>query len=107
MIAVILFFITAFILVPRFFTERKGLSFIGWSVVILTLAIGAGFLLDRLLLNLYNLPTGPNEISDKMLQYPRRIVYKAPVIPGILMIYSLGILYGISRDWLLKSWRQS
>lgn len=105
--ALLIFFTVAFTLVPRFLVRRKLTHFILWSVAILISVVVCEYMFDRLLLKLFHLPSGPNEISDKMMQYPRRIVFKAPIIPGNLLIYTLGLLYGISRDWILKTRRQS
>jgi two-component system LytT family sensor kinase len=54
------------------------------------------------LLRLFNLPTGPGEISDKMITYYRRKSFDFPIVPVNLVVYTLGFLYGLSRDWIRK-----
>lgn len=65
------------------------------------------FQLDQIILRLFNLPTGPDEISDKMMTFYRRKSYDFPILPVNLVIYTLGILYGLSRDWIRKYRQES
>ena len=102
-----IFFIVAFLLIPRTIVRRKPWPFILGSVVLLTMVSAAEYGLDRLILELFNLPTGAHEVSDKMMQSARRIIYHSSIIPGNLMVYVLGCLYGLSRDWIFKTRRQS
>jgi two-component system LytT family sensor kinase len=106
-VSVCIFFTVAFFLVPRYLIRWKAWPFILGSIFILA-GISAGeYGLDRVILKLFNLPSGPNEISDTMMQYARRNIYHSPIVPGNLMVYMLGCLYGLSRDWIFKSRKQS
>jgi sensor histidine kinase YesM len=107
LVSLIIFFTVSFMLVPRYLARRKIWPFAIGSAILLIGVTSIEYGLDRLLLQLYHLPTGPNEISDKMMQYARRTVYPNPILLGNLLIYVLGLLYGLSRDWVIKTRRQS
>ncbi|NQV15330.1 histidine kinase [bacterium] len=64
------------------------------------------YLLDHLSLILFNLPTEPGLYSDKMLDYPQRVILPLSVIPGTLLVLGFSALSGVSFDWFKKSRRQ-
>jgi two-component sensor histidine kinase len=103
--SLILFFSVVFFLIPRFLEKRRIFPFVVLSVVLIALLSLLEFGLDQVILRLFNLPTGPNEISDKMITFYRRKAYDLPILPVNLVVYILGILYGISRDWI-RNYRQ-
>ena len=102
-----IFFIVTFLLIPRYIVRRKIGPFVLGSVIVLAVVSTVEYGLDRLILELFNLPTGPLEVSDKMMESARRNVYHSSIIPGNLMIYVLGCLYGLSRDWIFKTRKQN
>jgi len=53
---------------------------------------------DALTLSVFNLPTGPGEISDKMLLYTRRETLNLSILWGNLLVLSGGVFYGLIRD---------
>lgn len=105
--ALVLFFSVVFILVPKYLEKSRMLPFIALSVVIIVFLSLLEYQLHRVILHLFNLPTGPDEISDKMMTFYRRKSYDFPILPINIAIYILGILYGISRDWIRKYRQES
>jgi LytS/YehU family sensor histidine kinase len=87
--------------------KHRIFPFIALSVVLIALLSILEIQLDQVILRLFNLPTGPDEISDKMMTFYRRKSYDFPILPVNLVIYTLGILYGLSRDWLMKYRQES
>ena len=53
---------------------------------------------DRLVLVAFNLPTGPGEVSDKILAYPQHEMLNLTIIQGNLAALIAGIFYGLIRD---------
>jgi two-component system LytT family sensor kinase len=103
LIALIVFMTAAFYLVPAQLEKRRFLRFAALSLVGIALISLLHHQLHLVVLRLFNLPTGPEEISDKMITYYRRKSYDFPILPANLVIYTLGVLYGMSRDWIRKS----
>ncbi|MFC2168203.1 sensor histidine kinase [Acidobacteriota bacterium] len=100
--SLILFLSVVFYLIPNFLEKRRIVPFIVTSFLMIGFLSFLEFQLDLVVLHLFNLPTGPDEISDKMMMFYRRKSYDFPIIPYNLVIYILGILYGLSRDWIRK-----
>lgn len=105
--ALILFMSVVFFLVPKYLENHRILHFAAASMVLIALLSLVEFQLDRVLLHLFNLPTGPHEISDKMITYFRRKSYDFPVLPVNLAVFVLGTLYGLSRAWIVRSRQES
>jgi two-component system LytT family sensor kinase len=101
-ISLILFMSVVFFLIPKYLEKRRLLPFIAISLSLIAILSLLEFQLDQVILRVFNLPTGPDEISDKMMMFHRRKSYDFPILPVNLAIYTLGILYGISRDWIRK-----
>ena len=99
-ISLILFLSVVFILIPRYLEKRRIFPFIAVSLVLIGVLSLLEFQLDQVILRLFNLPTGPDEISDKMVTFYRRKSYDFPILLVNLVVYTLGILYGLSRDWI-------
>ncbi|UCE40255.1 MAG: histidine kinase [Candidatus Aminicenantes bacterium] len=97
-----LFLSVVFILIPKYLEKRRIFPFIAVSLAMIGVLSLLEFQLDQIILRLFNLPSGPDEISDKMFTFYRRKSYDFPIIPVNLVIYTLGILYGLSRDWIRK-----
>ena len=97
-----LFLVVVFFLIPKYLEKRRIVPFVAASLVLIGALSLMQFQLDQVILRLFNLPTGPDEISDKMVTYYRRKSYDFPIIPVNLVVYTLGILYGLSRDWIRK-----
>jgi sensor histidine kinase YesM len=102
-----LFMVVAFFLIPKFLEKHRIFPFVVISVVSIGLLSLVEFQLDQIILRLFNLPTGPDEISDKMVTFYRRKSFDFPILPTNLVIYTLGVLYGISRDWIRKTRQES
>lgn len=102
-----LFLSVVFYLIPRFLEKRRIFPYVVLSLVLIALLSLLEFGLDQLILHLFNLPTGPEEISDKMITFYRRKSYDFPILPVNLVVYTLGLLYGLSRDRLLKYRQES
>ena len=101
--ALAVFMAAAFYLVPSYVDKRRLLHFAAFSIIGIAVLSLLHHQLHLIILRLFNLPTGPNEISDKMITYYRRKSYDFPILPVNLVIYTLGVLYGMSRDWIRKS----
>ena len=101
-VSLIIFMFAAFYITPSYLEKRKMFPFLIFSVVLIAVVSVLEYQLDQVLLRLFNLPTGPNEISDKMITYYRRKSFDFPIIPVNLVVYTLGILYGLSREWVRK-----
>lgn len=106
-ISVVIFFTVAFWLIPGQLLKTRYLIFTFGSIFLLSILSVIEYGLDRAVLHVFNLPTTPYEISDKMLNYPRRNLYYSPIIPSNILIYLLAFLYGLSKDWISKSRRQN
>lgn len=100
--SLILFMSVVFFLIPTYLEKRRIFPFIVTSLLLIGLLSILEHQADQVILRLFNLPTGPDEISDKMMMFYRRKSYDFPIIPYNLVIYTLGILYGLSRDWIRK-----
>ena len=105
--SLVIFYTVAFSLIPRHLLRRKSVNFVLGSIIVVILACSLEYGLDRIVLKVFNLPTNPSEISDKMMQYPTRNIYYSTIVPGNLMVYILALLYGLSRDWIEKSRRHN
>jgi two-component system LytT family sensor kinase len=101
-ISLILFMSAVFFLIPKFLEKRRIIAFIAVSLVLVALLSLLEYQLYQVVLRLFNLPTGPDEISDKIITFYRRKSYDFPILPVNLVIFTLGILYGFSRDWIRK-----
>ena len=101
-VSLIIFMFAVFYITPSYLEKRKIFPFLIFSVVLIAVMSVLEHQLDQVLLRLFNLPTGPNEISDKMIMYYRRKSYDFPILPVDLVVYTLGILYGLSREWVRK-----
>lgn len=91
----------SFVYVGRFLSKKRIAAFAAAGALTALAATAVVYASDRALLELYNLPTGPHEISDKMMAYPMRETLSAAVPPITLLALGLGLLYGLSRDWVL------
>jgi sensor histidine kinase YesM len=105
--SLVLFLTVVFVLIPNYFEKRKIFPFIAISVILIGVLSLLEFQLDQIILRLFNLPTGPEEISDKMMTYHRRKAFDFPILPVNLVVFTLGIMYGLSRDWIRKSRQES
>lgn len=105
--ALAVFMAAAFYLVPGCVEKQRFLQFAAFSLAGIVALSLLHHQIHLVILRLFNLPTGPNEVSDKMITYYRRKSYDFPILPVNLVIFTLGILYGMSRDWIRKSRRES
>jgi hypothetical protein len=101
-ISLTLFLSVVFFLIPRYLEKRRIFPFIAVSVLLIGVLSLLELQLDQVILRLFNLPTGPDEISDKMVTFYRRKSYDFPILPVNLVVFTLGTLYGLSRDWIRK-----
>ncbi len=101
-ISLIIFMSAAFFLIPTYLEKRRIFSFVAISLAVIAFLSLLEYQIDQFILRLFNLPTGPDEISDKMMTFYRRKSYDLPILPVNLVVYTLGILYGLSRDWIRK-----
>jgi two-component system LytT family sensor kinase len=106
-LSLIIFMSAAFFLIPTYLEKRRFFLFVAISLAVIAGASLLKYQLDQVVLRFFNLPTGPNEISDKMMTFYRRKSFDFPILPANLVIYTLGILYGLSRDWIRKSRSES
>ncbi|MBN1272737.1 MAG: histidine kinase [Candidatus Aminicenantes bacterium] len=100
--SLIIFISVAFYLTPSYLEKRRIFPFMVLTVVLIAVLSLLESQLDHIILKMFNLPTGPHEISDKMITYYRRKSYDFPIVPVNVAVYALGILYGLSRDWVRK-----
>jgi len=89
-------------LIPSTINDKRILRFIVISFLLITILSVCEYFYDYLVLRAFNLPTTPDEVSDKFISYYNKKTYDLTVIPGNLIIYILAILYGLSKDWYLK-----
>ncbi len=106
-LALVLFMSAAFFLIPTYLEKRRFFLFIVVSLAVIAGVSLLKYQLDQVILRLFNLPRGPNEISDKMMTFYRRKSFDFPILPVNLVVYTLGVLYGFSRDWIRKSRSES
>lgn len=106
-ISLLIFFSVGFYLVPNILLKKKMTTFILLSIILVGMVSFLEYQLDHVILKMFNLPTDPNAISDKMLSYYRRKSYDFPIIPVNMIITILALLYGLSRDWINKSRTES
>lgn len=104
--SLLIFFTVAFYLIPELLERRRIFPFALLSLGLIAAVSLLEYQLDQVILRLFNLPTGPNEISDKMLTFYRRKAFDFPIIPVNIVILTLGTLYGLSRDWIRKYRRE-
>ncbi len=105
-LALVLYLFSAFYLVPEFLVNRKYMHFILLILLSITSVLVIKRGLDYQVLRLFNLPTVPDIVSDKMLAYPNQhkiSLYELPVFVGACIS---GIIYGICRDWIKKTRNQ-
>lgn len=107
LVSLVIFFSVVYRLIPEMLLKKRHLTFLLTAAFILALVSAVEYGLDRIVLESFNLPTGPDEISDKMMEFPQRNIYYSTIIPGNLMVFVLAFLFGLSRDWIYKSRRQS
>lgn len=82
------------------------IRFVILSLLIVSIISIAEYGFDYLVKIVFNLPVESNEFSDKMLDHPYRKSFELMVIPGNILVYIIGFLYGLSRDWFDKSKKQ-
>ena len=91
----------------RFFPARleikPTLRFLSGSLGLLVAVSLAEWGLRFFIQWLFNLPLGPDTFSDKELAFPVHESLSPAIIPRNLLICGVGLLYGIGRDWVLKS----
>jgi two-component system, LytTR family, sensor kinase len=102
LISLLIFLPICYYLIPTVLNREEVSRFLVLSVVLLIAASGLEFLLDRLVVLMFNLPTGEHEISDKALNYREILEIESSIIPGNLILFGISILYGLSRDWVLN-----
>jgi len=97
------FFAVAFRFFPSRLETRRVLFFFAASLA----AVGIASLLEeglRLAVKwLFNLPFGPDVFSDKQLAFPAHDSLDPAVLPHNAVAAACGLVYGIGRDWLVKS----
>ena len=76
--ALAVFMAAAFYLVPSYVDKRRLLHFAAFSIIGIAVLSLLHHQLHLIILRLFNLPTGPHEISDKMITYYRRKSYDFP-----------------------------
>ncbi len=98
----LLFGFMSYHLVPEVLDRGRVRRFILLSFALLIVLSGFEYLLDRALILLFNLPASPNEFSDKMLTYRDVKTIHSTIVPGNEIVYAISLLYGLSRDWIVK-----
>ena len=106
LVSVVLIAALSLWLIPGYLHRFQFLKLTLWILFLVAGVSAFEWLCDQIIQELYNLPRGPDEISDKMLQYRRRLNYRFTVLPGNLLVTGLGVLYGLSRDWVNGQRRQ-
>ncbi|MBN2414651.1 histidine kinase [bacterium] len=107
LVSLVIFFTVVFRLIPRQLLRARYASFALGSLLLVGSVCAVEYGLDQGILRLFNLPSGPWEISDKLLSNPRRNLYYSTIVPGNTMVYLLALLYGVARDWIAKARRES
>ena len=75
LVALVVFMTAAFYLVPAHLEKRRFLHFAAFSLLGIALISLLHHQLHLVVLRLFNLPIGPDEISDKMISFYRRKSY--------------------------------
>ena len=88
---------TACHLIPRVGYKKRTYSFILQSFALIAVLSIVKQWLDHEVLLMWNLPTTPDVISDKMLTYFHRKTVTLPTIPVHLGMYLAGCVYGLVR----------
>lgn len=107
LVSLIIFLTVVFRLIPRQLLRARYASFALGSLLLVGSVCAVEYGLDQVILRVFNLPTGPWQISDKLLNNPRRDLYYSTIIPGNTMVYVLALLYGVARDWIAKARREN
>jgi len=85
-------------LIPHKLDRQTVFKLVLWFGGILLVASAAEYGWDALMLRVFNLPTAPGEVSDKMLLTTSRETLKLTVFAGNLGILVAGIFYGLARE---------
>jgi sensor histidine kinase YesM len=88
--------------IPRVLESRMLARLVLGVVGLLVLVSFLETALDYMTLLAFNLPTAPDQVSDKMLAFPNRELVRFTVWPGNGLIILLSILYGLSRDRVVQ-----
>jgi len=102
LVTLALFIPITYRLIPDILDQGNILKF---SVITLSLFISLcliELLLDWLVIITFNLPTGENQVSDKALQFREVRKISSSILPGNLILLGISVLFGLSRDWVLK-----
>lgn len=103
----LLFTFMCYHLVPDVLDKGRVQRFILLSFALLVAVSGIEYLFDWAVLYLFNLPTRPDEFSDKMLAYRNVKTVHSSILPGNEIVYGISLLYGLSRDWIIKYQQRS
>ncbi|MDH4270554.1 MAG: histidine kinase, partial [Candidatus Aminicenantes bacterium] len=97
------FFAVAFHFFPSRLESRRVLFFIAASLAAVGIASLLEEGLDLAVKWLFNLPFGPDAFSDKQLANPAHDSLNPAILPRNAVAAAGGLVYGIGRDWLVKS----
>jgi len=97
------FFVVAFYAFPsRLELRRIALFGAAWLAAVAAASL-AEIGLQLVVKWLFNLPIGPMALSDKQLAYPLHARISPAVFPRNSLVGGIAFLYGLGRDWLIKS----
>lgn len=95
----------AYRLIPESLSQGRIGSFFLQTVGLFAVVCAVEWLVDKAVIQLFNLPTGPDEYSVYLpdLYHAREI--HSSILPGNLILLGIGFFYGLSRDWI-RTFRQ-
>ena len=96
-------FVVAFYAFPARLELRRILLFGAASFAAVAAASLAEAALGQAVKWLFNLPFGPGAFSDKQLAFPAHGRLSPAVWPRNALVAGLALVYGVGRDWVIKS----
>ncbi|MBC8375366.1 MAG: histidine kinase [FCB group bacterium] len=98
LISIVLVMLVARILIPKRLNIKSLLQVAGLFLGLLLVSSGLEWAWDQMTLRVFNLPTAPGEVSDKMLLTSRKEILNLTILSGNVLVMVGGIFYGLMRE---------
>jgi len=98
LLSAVLVMLVARTLIPRRLNLVTLLQVAGMFLGVLLVGSGMEWVWDHLTLRVFNLPTAPGEVSDKMLLTSRKEILNLTILSGNILVMVGGIFYGLLRE---------
>ncbi len=99
-ITLLVIYSVSYLIIPRYLPRQSFGLILIWTGIVFLSACLIEYQLDRSTLKLFNLPTGPDEFSDKLLKYRHRKSFDLHPAAGNSVVTVFSLLFGLSRDWV-------